>query len=121
LVKFIEEDITKVYPDYSIEKAYDGEEALKKIKANPPDLIITGIVMPNISGLQMLVMLHDENKDIPTIILSGGLTLDVLKTVYEMQLSRQTEIIAISKPFNSKELIQAIEKITRRSNEEDRN
>ncbi|MBT8338531.1 MAG: response regulator, partial [Desulfatitalea sp.] len=36
--------------DYSVEKAYDGEEAWEKIKANRPALVILDVMMPRKNG-----------------------------------------------------------------------
>jgi two-component system alkaline phosphatase synthesis response regulator PhoP len=35
---------------YVVEVAYDGEEGLRKFEANPPDLVLTDIMMPTMTG-----------------------------------------------------------------------
>ncbi len=40
--------------DYEVSTADSGEEALRKMKENPYDLIITDIFMPGISGIDLL-------------------------------------------------------------------
>jgi len=110
-VEIVEEVVSGIYPDAQIEKAYDGLEALQKIRERLPNLLISDIVMPRMTGLQLLKTLHEENKDIPTIIISGYLTKDVLITIRNMQLSSATEIIAISKPFEFADVIEATKKL----------
>ena len=39
---------------YQVISAYNGEEALKKFKADPPDLVVLDINMPGINGIQVL-------------------------------------------------------------------
>ncbi|MDL1972571.1 MAG: response regulator [Deltaproteobacteria bacterium] len=58
---------------YKVIGAKDGEEALNKIRANRPDLIILDILMPKQSGIKLYRELKtDESlKDIPVIILSA--------------------------------------------------
>ena len=38
---------------YEVEVAYDGEDALKKVEENTPDLIILDIMLPKIDGLEV--------------------------------------------------------------------
>jgi len=58
---------------YKVIGAKDGEEALNKIRANRPDLIILDILMPKQSGIKLYRELKtDESlKDIPVVILSA--------------------------------------------------
>jgi len=58
---------------YKVIGAKDGEEALEKIKANRPDLIILDILMPKQSGIKLYRELKTDQslKDIPVVILSG--------------------------------------------------
>lgn len=54
----------------NIIKAYDGEEALKKLKENEIHLIIMDIMMPKLDGLKTTMKIREE-KNIPIIILSA--------------------------------------------------
>ena len=58
---------------YKVISAKDGEEALEKIKANRPDLVILDILMPKQSGIRLYRELKTDQslKDIPVVILSG--------------------------------------------------
>ena len=53
--------------------AMDGEEGMKKIKKERPDLIILDILMPRESGIKMYheLKLDPNLKDIPVAMLSG--------------------------------------------------
>ena len=44
----------------SIDEAENGDEALQKIKATPPDLIFMDIRLPGTSGLQLTQMIKKE-------------------------------------------------------------
>ncbi len=74
-----EEILRKIYSDrltfegFTIETAADGEEALAKIKAAAPNLILLDILMPKLNGLQVLEQLNTDAtlKAIPVIVLSN--------------------------------------------------
>ena len=58
---------------YTIVTAHDGEEALVVAKAEQPDLIISDVMMPKISGFEMLDILRntDGMKDVKVIMLTA--------------------------------------------------
>jgi len=51
--------------------ANDGVEGLELFEKISPDIIITDIMMPRSSGLDMSKKIREQNKDIPIIILSA--------------------------------------------------
>ncbi|MDB5185349.1 MAG: hypothetical protein JWN38_1157 [Candidatus Saccharibacteria bacterium] len=58
---------------YDIVTAHDGEEALVVAKAERPDLIISDVMMPKISGFEMLDILRNTDglKDVKVIMLTA--------------------------------------------------
>ncbi len=58
--------------EYKIMSAYDGEEGLKKVKEEKPDLIILDLMMPKIGGIDFLKQIKKNNgvNDIPILISS---------------------------------------------------
>ena len=59
--------------DYTVITAQDGEEALKKVKEETPDLPILDLMIPKINGYEVCRMLKfdEKYKDIPIIVLSS--------------------------------------------------
>lgn len=78
----------------------DGREALKAIETFQPDLIITDILMPYTSGLELIgIVKADMQRKIPIIVLSGfGQEHTVMEA---FQLGADD---FITKPFNPSEL-----------------
>ena len=56
-----------------VAEAYDGEDALEKIKSFIADLIILDMKMPKMNGYEVIGRLKEDTrtKDIPILIMSG--------------------------------------------------
>ncbi len=66
----IEEALTK--EGYSILKAYSGTEAMYVLSKTSPDLILLDLMLPGLSGEELLPKI----KDIPVIVISANLDVD---------------------------------------------
>ncbi len=58
----------------NVETLSDPNAALRRINANPPDLLITDIRMPSISGLELLRVIQDEIHEeifLPVMMITG--------------------------------------------------
>jgi two-component system alkaline phosphatase synthesis response regulator PhoP len=60
--------------DYDVVSANDGLEGINLAKTEKPDVIIMDVMMPNVSGIELLRMLvsDDETKDIPVIVFTAS-------------------------------------------------
>ena len=80
--------------------AQDGREALKILETTTPDLIITDILMPYTSGLELIsIVKSDPNKKLPIIVLSGLGQEDTVMEAFQLGADD-----FITKPFNPTEL-----------------
>ena len=85
--------------EYSIDTALSGEEAINKEKENHYDLVITDLMMPGISGMELLNSLKARRPEITIIIVTGYPTI---KTAVESVKLGAFDYLA--KPFTPKEL-----------------
>lgn len=53
-----------------IVEACDGQDALSKAKADPPDLILLDWNMPNLDGMGFMKSFRQENKETPIIMVT---------------------------------------------------
>lgn len=106
IVKAIEIYLGK--ENYKIIKAYDGEQALKKIKENNIQLIILDIMMPNKDGIETLEEIR-KDKNIPVIMLSAK-SEDIDK-INGLNVGADDYV---TKPFNPVELIARANALIRR-------
>ena len=58
---------------FSVVRAYDGEEAVKKIFEERPDLVLLDIILPAIDGFEVLKRLREDPQTakIPVIMLTN--------------------------------------------------
>lgn len=89
----IEEALTK--EGYSILKAYSGTEAMLVLSKAQPDLILLDLMLPGLSGEELLPKI----KDIPVIVISAKLDVD-----NKVQLLLDGAADYITKPFDLSEL-----------------
>jgi YesN/AraC family two-component response regulator len=54
-----------------LEPAEDGEQALEKIRSEYPDIVITDVNMPFLSGIELIKIIFTENPSVVFIALSG--------------------------------------------------
>jgi DNA-binding response OmpR family regulator len=85
----------------------NGEEAINKIITESPDVIITDIMMPIITGLDIVRKVKSElNLNIPIIVLSA---VGLEKTVLEAFELGADDFI--TKPFSPNELIVRVRRL----------
>jgi len=58
--------------DYTTVSASNGEEALERVAAQPPDLVLLDVMMPLLDGFEVLSRLKasPDTRDIPVVIIS---------------------------------------------------
>lgn len=56
-----------------VDVAGNGEEALQKIKANPPSIVLLDMILPKMNGFDVLKKLKSDDKlsKIPVLVLSN--------------------------------------------------
>jgi CheY-like chemotaxis protein len=69
--------------DCDVDLATDGEEALVKIRASDYDVIVLDIVLPRMSGIDVMETLRRERSDIlGCIIVVTGLSIREIRTLF---------------------------------------
>ena len=93
---------------YTVISANNGQEALKKIETKKPDVVITDLVMPGMSGLELCRSLkkNAENKDVPIVACtSKNQELDKLWGM------KQGINVYITKPFSREDILRAVRSV----------
>lgn len=84
---------------YEVLKAYDGEEAIRTLKAEQVDLLIMDVMMPKLDGIRATLKIREENS-LPIIILSAK-SEDADK-ILGLNIGADDYV---TKPFNPLELV----------------
>jgi len=91
---------------YSFSLAKDGQEGLEKFLSITPDIVITDIMMPNLTGLEMAKEIRKIDEKIPIIILSAFSESDKFLDAIDLGVVKY-----FIKPFDPDELLDYIEKM----------
>jgi len=84
-------------------QSQDGEMALQIYNERKPDIIITDIEMPRLSGLEMTKQIRKTDKTTPIIIATAFTDTSYLLEAVELQLIKY-----ITKPITSKKMREAL-------------
>ena len=89
---------------YDVVQALHGLEALQKIQTmvEPPDLILTDVVMPQMSGLEMIQQVRQQHPGVRVLYMSGYSDHPALRQ------DMPTGTAFLQKPFNADGLTRAV-------------
>ncbi|MBN1786669.1 MAG: response regulator [Candidatus Methanofastidiosa archaeon] len=92
---------------YEIIVAEDGEEALEKTFSENPDLVLLDLMLPKISGIEVLKEIKAKREDIPVVVLTAyGSEETAVQT-----MRSGAEDYLINKPLRKDEVVNAVKKI----------
>ncbi len=92
---------------YEVITSSDGLDAMVQFEAQQPDMIITDLMLPILSGLEVLGKVKQRRKDVPVIVLSAMGQESVIAEAMKLGADHY-----ISKPFNIGQLSEQIRKIS---------
>ena len=87
----------------------DAQDALDTIEEEDYDLIISDIMMPYLSGIELLSAIKQIKKDIPIIIISALDQQEVIMTAFEEGAED-----FVKKPLNLNELLLRVKRVVKR-------
>ncbi len=94
-----------LYDQFQVTTALNGFEALNSAKKNPPDCIVTDIMMPVMDGIRLIKRIRqvDSLKEIPVIAVTAFSAV-----LQERSLTNVGFSSVISKPVSRKTLVNTI-------------
>ena len=91
---------------YDVSVAFDGEEALTKVKEHNPDVILLDLMLPKVNGFEVLkdIRLKFKDKWRPIIIISAKHELEAVKKCYDLEADHY-----LTKPCSIEKILRGIE------------
>ena len=92
---------------YRVIPAYGGEDAIRKVKAQQPDLVLTDLAMPKVSGVEVIQAIKQdpETQHIPILAVTAHVWDGIAQSAGQVGVDG-----FISKPFNMKQLLIEVQK-----------
>jgi len=90
--------------DYEVELVFSGVEALKNLKDNKFDLILSDVRLPDTSGLDILKEVKAENTETQVIIMTSYAEISMA-----VEAMKNGAFDYVSKPFRPESILQTIE------------
>lgn len=96
--------------NFDVHTAKNGREALGVLEQIAVDLVITDIIMPDVSGIRFIYELRKQKHDVRIIAMSGG---DLNRNFNGLDVAREMGAEAVFvKPFEFDELVSTIRKMS---------
>ena len=92
---------------YDVRVAVDGVEGFKVYKKFLPDLVFTDVVMPNMSGLELVRKIRELNRDIKVIYISGFFGIRRLKQELDKDVA-EYGYPTLAKPFKASGMLELV-------------
>lgn len=92
---------------FSTATAANGRIGLQRFDEEPPDLLITDLLMPEMDGMEVLMQMRKRSRSLPIIVISGGMSnssINLLPMAARLGACRTLE-----KPIDLNELLEIIE------------
>ncbi len=97
--RFIAESLSQ---KYDVMSAFDGQQGLERALASNPTLIVTDIMMPRVSGVEMIAEIrkHPELADVPILLLTAKADEEL-----KIKLLEDGAQDFVAKPFSERDLL----------------
>jgi len=94
---------------FQVQVVHDGTTGLERIKAEEPDLVVLDLMLPGMSGLEILAQLRKERRDVRVVIVTALASESDLLKGFELGADDY-----VKKPFSPRELVARVEAQFRR-------
>ncbi len=94
---------------HEVTEAVDAESALECFRDGAVDVVITDIVLPGMSGHELIVEIHQADPTARVVAISGAFDQGVPRLLREAEARGALRTLA--KPFNTVQLLDAVQAV----------
>jgi len=91
---------------YTVEQAADVPSAMAAVKRTTPDLLLTNVYLPGITGREAVQMFKNAYPELPVLIVSGLPDSDIIQ-----EWAGRVGFDTFPKPFAAQELLDKVHSI----------
>jgi chemosensory pili system protein ChpA (sensor histidine kinase/response regulator) len=90
---------------YEVESSSNGEAALERILEQAPDVLITDIEMPRMTGEELCKRIHERfpNRDYPIFVVTSVTAME-----HRIWSSEIPKLVFLEKPVSARKLLEAL-------------
>jgi DNA-binding response OmpR family regulator len=94
---------------YDVRVVCDGGECLNEIPTFSPDLVVLDLIMPDMSGVEVLknIRSNPSTQKLPVLMLSANTDTEAVADSHHVNANRY-----LQKPFNLREVLDAVEALS---------
>lgn len=92
--------------NYRVVLAEDGRTALDMVRREPPDLVLLDLVLPGLSGVDVLRELHSMDLDLPVIVVTAYPDSEMMA-----EALRYPPVMLLPKPQEKETLIRTVRRV----------
>ncbi len=93
---------------FDVVEAVDGREALVAFEKGAFDVVVSDVMMPNMSGLELLRAIRQRDLELPVILLTGMPNVEAA-----LEAGRHGALHYLTKPVDNARLVQAVARAER--------
>jgi len=90
---------------FQVVPAYGGEDAIRKVALHKPDLVLTDLSMPRVSGVEVIeaIKTDPDTRHIPVIAVTAHVWDGIAQSAGQVGCDGY-----VSKPFTAKQIVQEV-------------
>jgi CheY-like chemotaxis protein len=94
---------------YQVVSAYGGEDAIRKLGRQKPDLVLTDLAMPTVSGVEVIKAVKKLDSAIPVLAITAYTWEEIAQAAGQAGCDGY-----VSKPFTAKYLVEQVQRLLKR-------
>jgi len=95
---------------FEVSAVLDGQAALERLRADPPDMLILDVMLPRVNGFEVLKQVKSDPslRSIPVIVLTAK------GQAHDRRMAEELGVDGfMTKPFSNREIVEQVRRLAR--------